>query len=70
MHAPIAYDHAMNASAKRHPCDIWTRQTDQGVPPEPGYAAHIRGAIEEGRAQIAAGRGVPADEAWKKLGIE
>jgi hypothetical protein len=35
-----------------------------------GLSAHVRAAIDEGRKQIAEGKGVPEEEAWKELGIE
>ncbi len=34
------------------------------------YEAHVDAAIAEGEAQIKAGKGIPADQVWKNLGIE
>jgi hypothetical protein len=59
----------MSTRAKRRRGDA-SVQPDPKQPPELGYAAHVRAAIEEGRAQIAAGQCVPAERAWKQLGIE
>jgi len=38
--------------------------------PRPGYDQWLAEEIEAGIDELDAGKGIPADEVWKKLGLE
>jgi hypothetical protein len=48
----------------------WTRPSQPGDQPEPGYAEWLAEEIEAGIAELDAGRGIPVEEVWKSLGLE
>lgn len=54
------------------PADItrWTTPDGPEVQPEPGYDEWLEAEIAEGIAQLDAGKGIPAAEVWKSLGLE
>jgi hypothetical protein len=43
---------------------------DLAATPEAGHDAHVREAIAQGKAQLDAGQGIPAEQVWEELGIE
>jgi hypothetical protein len=55
----------MDHTTDKRRSDAWVDEQ-----PESGYKNQVRAAIDEGRSQIAAGKGIPADQVWKELGIE
>ena len=60
----------MSADTKARRSDPWVNPPDPAETPEPGYEAHVRAELEKARAELDAGRGIPAAEVWKELGIE
>ena len=60
----------MSTETKSRRSDPWVNPPSPGEKPEPGYEEHVRKSIEDGRAQIKAGKGIPAEKVWKELGIE
>ena len=60
----------MDHTTDKRRSDAWVDEPDPTEQPESGYKDQVRAAIDEGRSQIAAGKGIPADQVWKELGIE
>lgn len=48
----------------------WIRPAKPEDQAEPGYAEWLAAEIEAGIAELDAGKGIPADEVWKALGLE
>lgn len=48
----------------------WTKPAKPEGKPEPGYAAWLAEEINEGIAELDVGKGFPAAEVWRDLGIE
>lgn len=50
--------------------DRWINPPSPDDQPEPGYEEWLKAEIAEGIAQLDAGKGIPAEEVWKSLGLE
>ena len=48
----------------------WTAPAAPGHQPEPGYSEWLAADIAAGIAELDAGKGIPADEVWRSLGLE
>jgi hypothetical protein len=48
----------------------WTAPAGPGHQPEPGYSEWLAADIAAGAAELDAGKGIPADEVWRSLGLE
>jgi len=69
--APIAGKiGTMNRQTPPRRSDPWITPPDPAEEPESGYAAHVEAALKQATAELDAGKGIPAAEVWKALGIE
>jgi hypothetical protein len=50
--------------------DRWLKPPAPGDQPEPGYEAWLAEEIAAGIAELDAGKGIPAADVWKSLGLE
>lgn len=50
--------------------ELWIKPAKPEDKPEPGYAAWLAEEINEGIAELDAGKGLPAAEVWQDLGLE
>lgn len=50
--------------------DRWIKPASPGDQPETGYAEWLADEIEAGIAELDAGKGIPAVQVWKSLGLE
>ena len=48
----------------------WIRPARPEDRPEPGYDEWLAAEIEAGLAELESGKGLPAEEVWKVLGLE
>jgi hypothetical protein len=48
----------------------WTKPARPEDQPEAGYAEWLAAEIEAGIAELDAGKGIPAAEVWRSLGLE
>ena len=55
---------------KHQEIERWTKPEKPGDKPEAGYAEWLATEIEEGQAELDEGKGIPATEVWKALGLE
>ena len=60
----------MSSKAKPQQRDPEARPSGLAEQADTAHEAQVRAAIAEGRAQIKAGKGIPADRVWSDLGIE
>lgn len=58
----------MSADAAARRSDPSVNPPDPAETPELGYDAHVRAELAKARAELDAGRGIPAAEVWKELG--
>ncbi|ULB12150.1 hypothetical protein ORIO_20310 (plasmid) [Cereibacter azotoformans] len=50
--------------------DRWLKPGLPEDQPEPGYEEWLAAEIAAGIAELDAGKGIPAEEVWKELGLE
>jgi hypothetical protein len=50
--------------------DRWIKPARPEDQPEPGYEEWLAAEIEAGLAELDAGKGIPAGDVWKSLGLE
>jgi hypothetical protein len=60
----------MSTETRPRRSDPWVNPPDPAEQPESDYHAYVRDALEQARAELDAGKGIPATEVWKQLGIE
>lgn len=54
----------------RAEADRWSKPTKPQEPTEPGYDEWLATEITEGLAELDAGKGIPAGDIWRDLGLE
>ncbi|WP_333815747.1 hypothetical protein [Tabrizicola sp.] len=55
---------------KQAEIDRWLKPDGPEVKPEPGYDEWLAAEIAAGLAELDAGKGIPAAEVWRSLGLE
>ena len=60
----------MNIRPQPHDTDAWTAPPAEAPEPPEGYDSAVEAAIAEGRAQIAAGDGIPLNEVRREFGLD
>lgn len=60
----------MPRAAKQREIDRWIKPARPDDLAEPGYDEWLAAEIEEGIAELDAGKGLPASEVWKALGLD
>ena len=54
----------------RNNADRWIKPAAPEDRPEPGYDEWLAAEIEAGIAELDAGKGIPAADVWRSLGLE